>query len=252
MAVALPYYPRKYTFEWLETLREDTGVWTDLDLQIYGKGCFPDSDGEPLGETDWHIKALLETLETLQRHFADRPEVYIAGDNFIYWNESSPRVCISPDVYVVHGAGNQPRRAFQTWVEGGLTPNVVFEITSRGTKEKDFEQKFFLYEQELRVPEYFLFDPEGDYLNPPLIGYRLSEGEYQPIPIQNGRGYSEQLDLELESEGLHLRFIDPATGERIPLPSELVTMVKVEHQRAEDAEAENARLRAELDALRKR
>ena len=264
MAVALPYYPRKYTCEWLETLRKDTGVWTDLDLEVYGEGVFPESDGEPLGETDWHIKALLDTLETLQRHFADQPEIYIAGDNFLYWNENSRKVCISPDVYVVKGAGNRPRRVFQTWEEGGLLPNIVFEITSQSTRENDFEAKFFLYEQELRVPEYFLFDPEGDYLDPPLIGYRLSEGEYQPIPIRYGRGYSEQLDLELEAEGANIRFIVPGTGQRNPLPPELVEMVEIERQRADaeatradaeatarqEAEAEIARLRAELDALR--
>lgn len=252
MAVSLPYYPRKFTCEWLETLREDTRVWTDFDLSLYGKGCFPDSDGEPVGETDWHVKALLDTLETLQRHFADRPEVYVAGDNFLYWNESTPKVCLSPDVYVVKGAGNHSRRVFQTWEEGGLTPNIVFEITSRGTKEKDFEEKLFLYEQELRVPEYFLFDPEGDYQDPPLIGYRLHEGEYQPISIVDGRGYSEQLGLGIEAEGVNLRFTLPATGKRIPLPSELVTMVEAERRRADEAEAEIARLRAELEALRKR
>ena len=168
------------------------------------------------------------------------------------WDERSPKVCVSPDVYVVKGAGNHPRRVFQTWLEGGLTPDVVFEITSRGTKEKDFEERLFLYEQELRVPEYFLFDPEGDYLDPPLIGFRLNEGEYRSIPIRDGRGYSEQLDLELESDGINLRFIVPATGKRIPHPAELAMMVETEQQRAEAAEREIARLRAELDALRKR
>lgn len=251
MAVALPYYPRKYTCEWLETLRKDTGVWTDGDLEFFGEGVFPDSDGEPLGETDWHIKALLDTLETLQRYFADRVDTYVAGNNFLYWDQSNPRVCVSPDVYVVMGAGNHPRRVFQTWSEGSRTPSVVFEITSRGTKERDFEEKFFLYEQELRVPEYFLFDPDGDYLDPPLAGYRLIEGEYQPIAIRNGRGYSEQLELEIESEGPKLRFIVPATGERIPPPSELAQRVEAERQRAETAEAEIARLREQLDALRK-
>jgi len=78
-------------------------------------------------------------------------------------------------------------------------------------------------------------------------------------------GYSEQLELEIKADGPHLRFIDPKTGQGIPRPSELAQMVKTEHLRAEnetaradteakarqDAEAEIARLRAELDAVRK-
>jgi len=257
MAVALPYYPRKYTCEWLETLRQDTRVWTDLELGIYGKNCFPDSDGEPLGETDWHIKATLDTLQTLPQHYSDRPDVYIAADNFIYWDEDNAKRCISPDVYVVFGARNFPRRVYQTWAEGGLTPSVVFEMTARGTKENDFEEKFFIYEQELRVPEYFLFDPEGDYLDPPLIGYRLQEGEYLPISVRNGRGHSQQLGLDLECHQTGLRFVVPDTGHMLPLSSELVEMLETERQRAnteavarQEAENEIARLRAELDALR--
>ncbi len=250
MAVALPYYPRKYTCEWLETLRQDTRVWTDEALDHYEQDYFPESDGEPLAETDWHRKATNHSLDALTRHFMDRPEVYIAGDNFIYWDPNNRKLCVSPDVYVVKGAGNHSRRVFQTWEERGLAPNIVIEITSRKTQEQDFEEKFFIYEQILRVPEYFLFDPQAIYLDPPLIGYRLLKGEYQPISITFGRGYSEQLGLNLEADGNILRFVVPETGDRIPLSTELELVARANEQRADQAELEIARLRAELDTLR--
>ena len=86
-------------------------------------------------------------------------------------------------------------------------------------------------------------DPIGKFLPDQLQGFRLEQGVYQPIVPENGRLTSEQLGLELLAGGLYLRFLDPTTGELIPTPEE------VEKAR-QSAEAEVARLRAELEALR--
>ena len=93
------------------------------------------------------------------------------------------------------------------------------------------------YEQ-LRIPEYFLFDPTGDYLKPALRGYRITPiGMYSPIaPQEDGRLVSEQLGLELVADGVRLRFFNPATGEFLPTLAE--------------AQSEIARLRAELERLK--
>ena len=48
---------------------------------------------------------------------------------------------------------------------------MVFEITSRGTRLEDLGTKRALYAM-LGVREYFLYDPLGEYLQPPLQGYR--------------------------------------------------------------------------------
>jgi hypothetical protein len=142
---------------------------------------------------------------------------------------------------------------------------VVFEFTSKKTRKEDVTLKRPLYEQVLKVPEYFQFDPTGDYLRPRLQGLRLIEGQYQPIALVNGRLYSEQLGLDLEAEGEILRFYDPLTGERLRNLDEEAERAEAykgraeaeaqraeaEAQRAEAAEAESARLRAELEALRK-
>ena len=72
----------------------------------------------------------------------------------------------------------------------------------------------------LKVPEYFMFDPRAEYLDPPLQGFRLNGGDYIPIEPVAGRLPSEVLGLHLERDGQHLRFFDPATGLYLVSPVE--------------------------------
>lgn len=84
------------------------------------------------------------------------------------------------------------RRTYKIWVEG-KAPDVVIETTSRRTRRKDIEEKPSLYAQ-LGVKEYFLFDPHGEYLDPPLQGHRLVRGEYQRLEHE-----AERADREAEA-----------------------------------------------------
>jgi hypothetical protein len=140
---------------------------------------------------------------------------------------------------------------------------VVIELTSSSTRREDTRQKFELYRDVLRVPEYFLFDPLGDYLSPRFQGYRLTAGEYRPMRPTDGRLRSRQLGLLLQSDGQDLRLVDPATGNRLPTQAE-ARLAEAEARRAAEAEARRAaeahqraeaeleRLRAENAALRQR
>jgi hypothetical protein len=97
----------------------------------------------------------------------------------------------------------------------------VLEITWRSTRAEDLGAKFGLY-QLLGVREYFLFDPLGEYLDPPLQGYRLVEGRYEPLARvdQEGTLASTVLGLELRLRDGTLRFYDPTTGQWLLTPSE--------------------------------
>ena len=83
------------------------------------------------------------------------------------------------------------------------------------------------------------FDPRSDYLKPRLTGYRLSKGDYVPIPLVQGRMPSKLLGLQLKAEGTNLRLYDPQTGQWLATPTE----------RAERLEQENQRLRRELERV---
>ena len=115
---------------------------------------------------------------------------------------------------------------------------------------EDLGTKRALYAM-LGVREYFLYDPLGEYLQPPLQGYRLQEGEYQRLPPEGeGRLTSQALGMELRVEEGRLRLVNPATGERLLTPSEALMARRVADARASQAEAELERLRAELARLR--
>jgi Uma2 family endonuclease len=226
---------------------------------------YPTSDGKPMAETQKHVNLMIYAISALTVHFAEQPDVYVAGNNFIFYEEGNPKARISPDTYVVFGVGNQVRDSYMAWKEGGKLPDVVFEFTSKKTRREDTHTKRPLYERVLRVPEYFLFDPTGDYLNPRLQGYRLTGGNYVSLELRDNRLRSERLNLDIVMEGDRLRLYDPAKGRFLPTLQEEAERAEIEAQRAamafrraeaearkrSEAEAEIERLRAELAALKR-
>lgn len=201
---------------------------------------YPESDGEPMAETDTHINLLIYLREALSDYFRDAPDVYVAGNLFLYYEEGDPTEAVAPDVFVVKGVPKHARRIYKVWEEG-KGPDVVFEITSKLTRKQDLGPKKGLY-WVLGAEEYFLFDPFGDYLEPRLAGFRRREWWYHPIKDEEPLR-SRVLGLEIRVEGEMLRLIDQETGERLLTPQEVYEA----HRRAE---AEVERLRAELARLK--
>jgi hypothetical protein len=146
---------------------------------------------------------------------------------------------------VTRDVPNEPdRRSYKVWKEG-KGPDVVFEVTSRKTRNQDLTKKFEIYRDVLQVREHFLFDPFEEYLDPSLQGYRLVAGSYEPIPMVKGGMRSEVLGLELQRGDVDLRFYNPETGKLLPSVHELAR--EVDHVRRE---AEVARLKAEVAGLK--
>jgi Putative restriction endonuclease len=200
---------------------------------------YPESDGQPMGETDWHIWALILLREGLDDFLVDQSDVYVGSDLFFYYVKGDPSASTAPDAMVVKGVAKHFRRTFKTWVEKA-TPRVVFEICSRKTWKRDLGERRLLYER-LRVVEYFVFDPEARYVKPPLRGLRLRGDKYQPLAAAaDGSLTSKELGLRLVAEGHMVRLIDARTGKPI----------LTRQERAQDAEQRAAALEAELARLR--
>ena len=189
---------------------------------------YPESDGKPMAETKFHRAVMMALIDGLQDWFAAGPLAYVSGNEFLYFVEGDPRRVVSPDVWLalgIDGAGQG--RSFKTWEQGGKAPDLVVEVSSKSTRLEDLRKKFDLYRDELKVREYFLFDPLGEYLDPPLQGYRLLEGEYVPIGPEAGRLPSEAVNLHLEADGAQVRLFDPATGRRL-----LTRLERIEAEKA--------------------
>lgn len=206
-----------------------------------------------MAETGLHVQAIVLLHQALEDFFRTRSEpVYLASDQFWYWREGDPACRIAPDVMMVPGVAPHPRRSFFSWEEGGAAPAVVFEMASAGTWRDDLDDKYDRYE-ELGVREYFLFDPEGLYLVPPVQGYRLSGTAYRRIRQDQ---LTSELGFGLRAEGTMLRLIDLATGQPVPTRAEAVEaaqqQAEAEKQRAEAEKLRGDTLQAEVERLRAR
>jgi Uma2 family endonuclease len=201
---------------------------------------YPESDGEPMAETDWHVSEMMALIGSLQHRYRDAADVYVAGNNFVYYEEGNPKAVFSPDVYVVKGVQNKLRRVYKLWEEQ-QAPCFVMELSSRKTWLEDIGNKKALCAR-LGVDEYFLYDPEADVVKPPLQGFRLVEGDYRRIePRPDGSVESKALGLVLRlDDQLRLRAVDARTGERLLRPEEA-------RERAREAERERDQARRERD-----
>ena len=205
-------------------------------IQTKGEIEYPDTDGEPMGESDWHIEWTIRLRELLKWRYRES-SVYVGSDLIIYYQEGEPRKSVVPDGFVVLNHSAHKRRIFKTWEEGRV-PDVVFEFTSLSSKTNDTLHKPHIYGL-LGVKEYFIYDPEQEYLNPPLQGFRLCEGEYVEIePDEHDVLRCETLGLALCIVDHELQLLDATSG------TPLLTQAEAEAERAE-AEAERAEAEAE-------
>lgn len=213
--------------------------------------AYPTSDGKPMAETDVHRDDMLDLIETLKAIYASNPWVYVSGNLLLFYERGNKRKHVSPDVFVVKGVRKHRRLHYLLWNEG-KGPDVVIELTSKSTRKEDLTKKFKLYRDVLKVKEYFMFDPYGEYLKPSLQGFRLVDGDYAPTAPVAGRLPSKELGLHLERVGEELRLYDPASGKWLPSPREVRAAHKQESAARKRAEAEVQKLRRELEGLRRK
>ncbi len=191
----------------------------------------------------------------LDERYEDRPDVFISGRIFVSYDINNGNRRVEPDLFIafdVDSAGirtNLPN--FWIW-EIGKAPDFVMEVASPSTAANDLGWKRELY-QRLEIQEYWRFDPTGGRLyGRPITGERLVNGRYEEYPLQYGddasvRGHSELLDVVFYWNGEELfDVLDPATGLTIDKRVAAEARANAEQARADAAEAELARLRAQL------
>jgi hypothetical protein len=115
-------------------------------------------------------------------------------------------------------------------------------MASENTWREDLGEKKALY-QRLGVPEYFIFDPLAEFLDPPLRGFRLRGRTYRPLrPAADLGLVSKELGLRLVPEDNMLRLIDAETGDKVLTPPERIEyerrlaadLIEQERQLADD------------------
>ena len=181
---------------------------------------YPDSDGLPMAENESQFWPILYVGSALDRYYQNRDDVYVVGNLLLYYQQGDRSKSVSPDLMVVFGASKHVRSSYRLWEEP-KAPDFVLEIASESTYRADRGEKRDIY-ADMGVLEYWQYDPVGSYLDPPLLGLRLVEGRYVPIPAMAQEGVltvrSEVLGLELHltsgasvREALH--FYNPVRAE---------------------------------------
>jgi Uma2 family endonuclease len=102
------------------------------------------------------IVAIKENLELL---FAERANVFVAGQ--LRWHplEHDSTVYIAPDVMVVQNRPKREREAYKQWDEEQIPPRVIFGIRSPYDTVCTLAQNLDFYDR-YGVEEYYLIDPD--------------------------------------------------------------------------------------------
>lgn len=228
---------------------------------------YPESDGQPMADNTEQYEWIVRIKENLEILFAERQDVFIAGD--LLWYPVPDRQIIgpvAPDVLVAFGRPKGKRGSYKQWEEDGIAPQVVFEILSPSNSRKEMADKRDYYER-YGVEEYYLYDPdrnrleiwrrEGERLQPvshlngwisPRLGIRFALlPETLELFDPHGRPFMTSIELARHAEQAQAR----AEQERERADREH-TRADREHTRAEQerARADREQERAEQEQTR--
>jgi hypothetical protein len=138
---------------------------------------------------------------------------------------------------VAFGRPKGYRGSYKQWEEGGVAPQVVFEVLSPGNRLEEMIRKFDFYERH-GVEEYYVYDPEDVQLT---VYLRVNGRLRTVFPLRNYT--SPRLRIRFDLSGDELVVYGP-DGQRF------LTFLELGKRRAE-AERENAELQARAEQARR-
>ncbi len=164
---------------------------------------YPDSDGMPMAENTLQYRWIVTIREGVEQVFRDRPDVFTAADLFWYPVEGHPEICQAPDTLIAFGRPKGDRGSYMQWIEGGIAPQVLFEVLSPGNKRAQRAAKFDFYEK-YGAQEYYIYDPD----KVKLTGYERVRGKLRKIRKMDG-WISPLLGIRFDMSGSELTIYGP-------------------------------------------
>jgi Uma2 family endonuclease len=232
----------------------------------------PEESGLPDEFHDFQPKLLRETCQP-----PISGDFFVGADLNLYYDTEHTSWYKRPDWFLVLGVpatqvGDDMRWSYVLWQEGAA-PFLVIELLSPGTEAEDLGQtlrivgnpptKWQVYEQELQVPYYVLFDRSSNNFRL----FQLTDGRYVEAEIGTQGFWFPELQLSLGKwsgkyfgiETQWLRWFD-RFQQKIPTDHEQAKQAKQlavqadqraeqSEQRAEEADQRAERLAAQLRAL---
>ena len=225
--------------------RQNADTYTSV---IFDGVYYPKEREDDMGETSIHAKLINKLLAMLLHFFDGREDVFVTTNMNIYREEGNPRKWFAPDLLIAFGVPNVERSSYLLWREE-VFPQVIFEIASEKTWRNDVDEKLRMYE-ELGAEEYYVLDSESAYLPAPLMVYRRQGENLVELDVNENRIFSPRLGLEIVHQGNTFRLFDPTAKEFLQNLEESEEQKRQYKLRAESAENEIERLKAEIEKLR--
>jgi Uma2 family endonuclease len=164
---------------------------------------YPDSDGQPMAENTQQYEWIVTIKGNLDILFLDRTDVFVAGDLLWYPVEGDPKIRTAPDSMVAFGRPKGHRGSYRQWEEGGIAPQVVFEVLSPGNRPGKMGEKFQFYDR-FGVEEYYIYDPDTNELG----GFQRAGDGLKLIPEMDGWA-SPLLGIHFDCSGPDLKISYP-------------------------------------------
>jgi Uma2 family endonuclease len=164
---------------------------------------YPESDGEPIAENTLQYRWIVTIHGGLEARFADDPQVFVAADLLWYPVEGDNTTRLAPDAMVAFGRPKGDRGSYLQWREGGIAPQVVFEVLSPGNRAGEMARKFEFY-QKFGVEEYHIYDPD----RVTMTGWLRDGDALRPIPNLDG-WVSPRLGIRFDLSGPELSIFGP-------------------------------------------
>lgn len=213
-----------------------------MSISVNRQIIYPDSDGQPMADNTKQFRWIVLIKENLELLFADRSDVFVAGDLLWYPVEGHPEIRVAPDAMVVFGRPKGDRGSYRQWEEDNIPPQVVFEILSPGNRVKEMTRKLKFYDR-YGVEEYYIYDPDDNELE----GLQRCEGNLELIEEIN-KWVSPRLGIQFVITEETLEIYRP-DGEKFLSSLELYQQRQQASQRAEREAQRAERLAEKLRAL---
>ena len=163
--------------------------------------AYPDSDGKPMADNTVQWNWMVMIVGELRDHFAGQ-DVFVAGDLLWYPVEGQPRINAAPDAMVAFGRPTGDRGSYRQWQEGGVAPQVVFEVVSPSNTDDELDAKLGFYER-YGVEEYYLIDPDE-----PAVEAYVRSGKRLIRVRRLAEFASARLGIRFEKREGELRILD--------------------------------------------
>jgi Uma2 family endonuclease len=190
---------------------------------------YPDSDGKPMADNTVQFRWIMMLYTHLAAQYRKDENIFVAGDHLIYPVEGDSKLRQAPDVYVAYGRPKGDRGSYRVWEEGGIFPQVIFEVWSPNNRYAEMQDKFAFYEK-YGAEEYYILYPEF------------------PMHAEAFRREGDKLVRVVEVNG----YVSPQTSLRFALETGHLTVFGSDNhplRTAEEFAAERERLAAKLREL---